>query len=130
MVRSCVCESFLDFLVCYRNLLLCFLLDLEFDRLLTRLTCFLQDARSSGSLHISFKLGSVHSFTSSNRSLAGLFREFSPSGFPCEMVFVGFLRFHCCPNDLTFLFFSSGVSYFPVCPATLLGISMLHGNCF
>ena len=36
---------------------------------------FLQASRSSGSLHISFQLSPVHSFTSSNHCLAGLPRD-------------------------------------------------------
>ena len=51
----------------------------------TRLTRFIQTTRSSGSLHIPFKLGPVHSSTSSNHCLPGLPRDLSSSTLPWKI---------------------------------------------
>ena len=93
-----------------------------------RLACFLQATRSSGSLHISFKLSPVHSFTSPNHCLAGLPRHLFPSTLPCKMVFVrvpfALIIRH---NRLIFLFLviSSSVSYLPMSSATLFHVGRI-----
>ena len=96
----------------------------------TRLTCCLQASRSSAcSLHISFQLSPVHSFTSSNHLQAFLLI------FPlnCTLqdgVPFALSRVTTCSNNLNFLFLtiSSSVSYFPMCSPTLLCMSTLHGR--
>ena len=62
-----------------------------------RLTCLFW---FSGSLHISFKLSPIHSFTSSNHCLAGLLRDIFLS--TCKMMFarVPFVV-TACPNYLS-----------------------------
>ena len=63
-----------------------------------------QAIRSYVSLHISFELSPVHSFTWFNHCLAGLPRAHVHKTFPRNMIF-GSVPFACttCPNHLSFL---------------------------
>ena len=83
----------------------------------TRLTCCLHASRFSAcSLHISFELRPVHSFTSSNH-LQTFLLIFPLNCTLQDGVPFALSRVITCPNNLNFL--SSSVSYFPMCSPTL-----------
>ena len=69
---------------------------------------------SSGSLHTSFELSFVHSFASSNHSLAAfLMNDLFTSIYPARWYFQGSFRSHCKAKPSEQVTTSSSVSYFP-----------------